>query len=371
MKPMACLWLSAALLAQSPDLGSKAVAKAGADRAIEFFVATQHPTGTWGAASCDSLFDSGFSPATYYSWQVGAHAIVVMALLRAEETPERRACLDMAVHWLLSTRMPLRGSDWDNDAVWAWLYGTTATVALAQDKRFMDDRWQAPLVQRGKEFVSWLEKNQVPEGGFGYYDDPTFSRRPKWATSFATSSVLPALFTAMQFGWTQDEAMLRRAARYIKRCRLPNGAYEYDLNPIPRLRGGEEINNIKGSLGRIQVCNWALRLAGDADTTVERVRTGVQQFFQHHEFLAIARMRPIPHEAYYQNAGYFFYFGHYYCSQTINLLPDGEREAFHRQLRAAILKTQRADGSFCDFQGTGYMTMSSTAFAALALMAGL
>ena len=151
----------------------------------------------------------------------------------------------------------------------------------------------------------------------------------------------------------------------------PNGAYEYDLNPIPRINGGEHINNVKGSLGRIQVCNWALHLAKDPDTTIDRIRTGVQQFFDHHEFLQVARMRPIPHEAYYYNAGYFYFFGHFYCSQTIGLLPPDEREAWHARLRACILPAQRPDGTFCDFQGTSYMTTSSTAFAAMALLAGL
>jgi hypothetical protein len=140
---------------------------------------------------------------------------------------------------------------------------------------------------------------------------------------------------------------------------------------VPRLRGGESINAVKGSLGRIQACNWALHQVGDPETTAARIRTGVEQFFAHHEFLAVARMRPIPHEAYYANAGYFFYFGHFYCSQAINLLPADEREGWHRQLRARLLPTQRANGSYCDFQGTSYMTTSSTAFATLALLAGL
>jgi hypothetical protein len=81
-------------------------------------------------------------------------------------------------------------------------------------------------------------------------------------------------------------------------------------------------------------------------------------------------MRPIPHEAYYMNAGYFFYFGHYYCGLAIELLPGKEREAFRRQLRQKVLATQRADGSYCDFLGSSYMVTSSTAFATLALLAG-
>jgi hypothetical protein len=219
--------------------------------------------------------------------------------------------------------------------------------------------------------VQWLAKNQEPTGGFGYYDDPPFTQRPKWGTSFSTASVLPALGFAMQLGWLDDAATRDRAAHYLRQCRLPNGAVSYDLTPIPRVRGGEHINNVKGSLGRIQASNWALRMAGDASITDAVIRTGLEQFFEHHRFLAIARMRPIPHEAYYQNAGYFFYFGHYYAALAIELLPAAEREPFRVKLREKIVETQRADGTYCDFLGSSYMVTASTAFATLALLAGM
>ncbi len=353
------------------SLRTKDAAVAGADRAIAYLVATQHPDGSWGSRSTDSLFDKGFAAETYYCYQMGAHALGVLALRRAPETAERRVALEKSVRWLSTAEMPLRGSNWDNDAVWAWLYGTVAMTEIARDPRFANDDWRGPIAQRGMEFVRWLEKNQVPDGGFGYYDDPIYTQRPKWATSFSTSAVLPALAVAMQLGWAQDPETATRAARYIQKCRLPNGAYEYDLNPIPRVRGGEEINNVRGSLGRIQACNWALSQFGDASVTTERIRDGVKLFFEHHKFLAVARMRPIPHEAYYANAGYFFYFGHFYCSQTIEMLPTEEREPFREQLREKLLLTQRKDGSFCDFQSTSYMTTSSTAFSAMALLAGI
>jgi hypothetical protein len=53
------------------------------------------------------------------------------------------------------------------------------------------------------------------------------------------------------------------------------------------------------------------------------------------------------------------------------MLPAEEREPFREQLREKLLLTQRKDGSFCDFQSTSYMTTSSTAFSAMALLAGI
>ena len=213
--------------------------------------------------------------------------------------------------------------------------------------------------------------NQVPTGGWGYYDDPIFSRRPKWATSFSTALVLPALKDAQRLGWLKDPRVLARAIAYVRRCQLPNNAYEYDLRPVPRAPSGEHINNIKGSLGRIQVCNWALHVCDDKSVDLDRIRTGLAPFFGHHRFLDIARMRPIPHEAYYANAGYFYFFGHYYAAQVIERLPESEREAWHARLRPHIVKTQRKDGGFTDYLDQGYMVVADTAFSALALGAGL
>jgi hypothetical protein len=152
---------------------------------------------------------------------------------------------------------------------------------------------------------------------------------------------------------------------------LPNGAYEYDLRPIPRINGGEHINDVKGSLGRIQTCNWALHEAGVKTVTVDKIRQGIAWFFEHHKFLDVARLRPIPHEAYYANAGYFYFFGHYHVARAINALPEAEREAWHKKLRAHLVKAQWADGSSVDFVGSFYVYTASTSFSVLALEAGL
>ena len=91
---------------------------------------------------------------------------------------------------------------------------------------------------------------------------------------------------------------------------------------------------MKGSLGRIQVCQWALRSCGDESVSRKDLRDGLARFLEHHRFLDVARMRPIPHEAYYANAGYFYFFGHYYAAKAIELLPVDEQEEWHARLRS-------------------------------------
>jgi len=364
-------WLSSPAGGQQAERADAAAARAGRDRALAFLVDSQNPDGSFASGAIEGVHDTGYSVASFYDWQVATHALVVLALLECPETRARRDALDRAVRWFLTTRPPRRGSDWDNDTIWAALYGVVASVRLFQDSRFNASDSRDEIEARGLEFLALLTRNQVPTGGWGYYDDPPYSRRPKWGTSFATALVLPALSEAERLGWLTDPAVRRRAIAYVRRCALPNGAYEYDLNPIPRAPAGEHINQLKGSLSRIQVCNWALWRASDESVTLQDVRTGLERFFKHHRFLDIARMRPIPHEAYYANAGYFYYFGHYYAALAINVLPEPERDEWHQRLRPQILKTQRKDGSMCDFLGQRYLVVADTALGALTLQAGL
>jgi len=348
---------------------SAADARPAKERALGWICDTQRPDGSWGSSTPATTSELGFSIESFHAWRVASHALALETLRCAEPNPRRADALEKGIVWLCTVRLPLRGSDWDNDAVWSALYGSVACASLARDPRFAAQAWQELLVPRGKEFVAQLERNQVPEGGWGYYDDPIYSRRPKWGTSFSTALVLPTLRDALELGWLGDARVIERAQRYVQSCALPGGAYSYSLDPIPALRGGEHINLIKGSLGRTQVCNWALARLGDPRVPPERLRLGLEAFFEHHRFLDVARLRPVPHEAYYQNAGYFYFFGHYYAAQAIECLPESEREAWHRKLRPHLVKTQNQEGHTNDFFGTG-MRLASTAFFALALELG-
>jgi len=346
-------------------------AAAALERALSWLLEAQNEDGSWSHAALDSVANLGFATETHYAWQVAASALACLALLESEETGERREALDRGLAWICSTRPAKRGYDWDIDYVWAGLYGTVVCTRAAGDERFAErGEWRERLAVGGRRYLEILERNEAPGGGWGYYDDPVYSRRPKWATSFSTALVLPALEEARALGWLEDDAMVRRGRRYVERCALPNGAYAYDLTLLG-FRGLASIDEVKGSLGRIQVCNWALAEIGVRRITEGRVREGLEAFERHHRFLDVARGRPIPHEAYYYNAGYFYNFAHYYAALAIGLLPDGEREGWHARLRSHLLRVQHDDGSTLDFVPTGNDRVAGTSFLALALSLGL
>lgn len=361
--------------AEVPATLDASAARRASDRALAWLLGAQRADGSWGSGALDSTLELGYSVETYYDWNLAACALGVMALRAAPETPQRLEALERGVRWLCTTRLPARGSDWDVDCTWPALYGLVAAVELADDPRFAAEGTLGELrdlvAERGAALLEILLRNQAPEGGWAYYDFTPFMRRPTWGTSFCTALVLPSLERALELGWLEDRAVLERAIRYVRRCALPNGAYAYDLSPVPLIDGGESINDVKGSLSRIQVCNWALATVGEQRVTPDLVRDGLEAFFEHHRFLDVARMRPIPHEAYYDNAGYFYLFGHYYAARAIELLPADEREGWHARLRPQLVKTQRSDGSTSDFLVSGYTLTAGTAFLVLALERGL
>jgi hypothetical protein len=202
-----------------------------------------------------------------------------------------------------------------------------------------------------------------------YYDDPPCGRT--WATSFCTALVLPSLVQARARGWGVDPERIEHALAYVRRCALPNGAFEYDVNAVVRLSGVEHINRIEGSLGRTQVCNWALASCGDRKRGPDVLREGLDAFFREHGFLDQVRTRPIPHEGFHSNAGYFYFFAHYYAARVIELLPESERASLHARLRPHLVKTLWTNGLTSDFLDARYLVVSSTSFAILALALGL
>ncbi len=340
------------------------------DKAAAYLVGQIREDGSWGN-DAPTLSELGFAINTFRSWRIASHGIVCLALASLDETPERRSALERSIGWLCTAELPKRDSDWDIDYVWSSLYGFTSVVELLEDPRFKEDPWRAQLLKRGQEFLSVLTKHQAASGGWAYYDDPPFSEQPTWATSFCTALVLPALYRAGEVGIEVPPTMKERASRYLGRCVLPNGAYSYDLDPVLRLNGVEHINLIEGSLGRTQVGNWARRSTGDRRATDEVIREGLRAFFKRHGFLDHARMRPIPHEGFHANAGYFYFFAHYYAAKAIELLPAEEREEWHARLRPHLIKTQRTDGSTSDFLDSDYLVNASTSFLVLALRQGL
>jgi hypothetical protein len=347
-------------------------AREAIERGIAYLLTSQNADGSWGGA-WDSLTTwSGevwSNPESHRSWRVATTGLCYLALRETGHTDAANAAQDHALDYLIANALVKRPNEWDTMDCWAHIYGLQALAAAYADPRCSARR---ESIRRAAEtHLASLAYSQSLGGGWGYLEFRVpRTARPQWATSFTTAAGVVALVEAQRAGLDVDEGLLQRALKAVKRCRLPNGAYTYAVQAITHPRRIGSIDRINGSLGRIQACNLARLMAGD-EVPADELRVGIDHFFREHRFLDIAAHKPVPHEAFYQNSGYFYFFGHYYAARIIGRLPAEERTSLWPQLRHEIIKMQQEDGSMWDYDHHAYDRPYGTAYGIMALQRSL
>ena len=161
-----------------------------------------------------------------------------------------------------------------------------------------------------------------------------------------------------------DEKVVGNALDSIKRQQFPDKSYAY--SHLHRMRPRLDINRPAGSLARSQSCNAALRIFGREGITDEVITEWADRFLAREGFLSIARKRPRPHDIHFRISGYFYYYGIYYFTESVRLLPPEQQKPYAEQLAALIISRQEKDGSWWDYPlydyhqpyGTGYCLMA-------------
>lgn len=343
-------------------------ARAGLDKALEYLLAQQEEDGAFGHWRFSSSPDdkNWMVPEQHYAFQVACTGITCVTLMDLGDllSEEGEKALERALDNICIQGRRKRIANWDTDNLWGYVYVLEAVArALAEpEPRFGEERRQR-LRKLGEDLIVILGNYQSPDGGWAYYDDPPYTRRPTWGTSFVTASLLLIFEQCEEVGLAVPDQMQERGLRALRRTRLPNGAYDYNIAPIQSTRNLLSINQIKGSLCRIQVGNLALRRLGEpGEVTDQNIVTGLEQLIRHHKFISLSRGRIYPHEAYYANSGYFFFYGHYYASDVIRQLPWNLREQWWPVICQKILETQEADGSMWDYAFFTYHRIYGTAW---------
>jgi len=356
--------------------GSGDPVQAGIEKCRSFLLSDQNADGSWGSfREPRGAENYGWTNiGTHRAWTAATTGITCVALMDLESDirPEEEAALRRGLDFLLAESRVKRVSSWDVDNTWGYVYALEAAARglLRKLPEPLPAATRAGLLALGRDLVALLSRHQTPGGGWGYYDAPPFMRRPSWATSFTTSAAILSLLEARDAGIEVPQKMLDRSVRAVTRCRLPSGAYTYSVEAIPSPGSIVGIDQVKGSLSRIQAGNLALRRAGAGIESADLAH-GLDEFFRYHRFLAIGRGRPIPHEAYYAVAGYFFFFGHYHAAGVIESLPVQERERYWTPLREKVLECQEDDGSMWDFHSHRYHRAYGTAWGLSVLVRSL
>ena len=339
------------------------------DRGLAFLLAVQNPDGSFGSARrTKNLNIYAPVPGAPHAFHTATTALCYSALVESSRkgAQEERA-IDRAEEWLLREIPHLRRATGDAIYnVWGHAYGIQALVRCrarhagdaAMEKKVAD-------IIRGQ--LEKLVHYETLSGGWCYYDFEDRTAQPNGSTiSFVTATVLVALREARDAGVEPPKRLIDRAIDSIHRQRKPDFTYLY--GEYIKWRPQRPINRPGGSLGRSQACNLALRLWGDRAVTDDVIKRWLKELHDRNLWLDIGRKRPIPHESWFQVAGYFYYYGHYYAARCLELLPPADRPPFQAQLAGILLPLQEKDGSWWDYPLYDYHQQYGTAFAVMTLL---
>lgn len=335
-------------------------------RGVDFMLTAQNSDGSWGSATRTTGIDVYAPvPGSHHSFRMACTALGVMALIELDDDrPEAVASLERAEQYIMEklphVKRPAPRALYN---VWAHAY---AIRALARMHDRTDDQGRrARIVALIESQVALLHHYRMVQGGWGYYEFSYNNQRPGgWSMSFTTGTVMIALHEARQRGVEIPTGSSQGGLRCLRHCQLPDGAFIYADS---HWRGPRRlINRHTGSLARSQVCHLAMRLWGEPIENA-MLRKWLDLLFKRLGWLDMARKKPIPHESFAANSGYFFYYGMFYASGCIEQLNMAERPAYRNKLAAVLLALQEKDGSWWDYPLYNYHQPYGTAYALLCL----
>lgn len=338
------------------------------DLGTRFLIASQNPDGSFGSHVSKRIGEIYAPlPGSHQAFRAATTALSVSALIETKPNdPVARDSIFAAQTWMLKNFPNVKRPQGDTIYnVWAHAYGIQALLKLKQlDGQTEENKTQIDELIRQQ--IVMLEKYESIDGGWGYYDFVAQGRKPTGSSiSFVNATVLIALKEAADAGVEVPEKIVKRAYDATIRQQKPDFTYLYGeyLKNKPMF----EINRPGGSLGRSQACNLALRLWGDEKITDNVLKIWLYRLYLRNGWLDIGRKRPIPHEAWMQVAGYFYYYGHYYAALCIDQLQPKDRDEYRNLLAKILIKHQEPDGSWWDYTLYNYYKQYGTAYALMSM----
>lgn len=338
-------------------------------RGVDFLIGDQNENGSWGSATRTKHINIYAPlPGAHDAYRAGATGLALSGMIdSADKRPETLASIEKCAAWSIEHLPKLRRADQTTTYnIWGHAYGLRSFVRLHQTETNPEKK--AVYKTLAQQQIDLVGRYEDINGGFGYldvFDDFTSQKPTGITTSFTSATVLLAMYEGQEkLGLTLNDKVVSTSLDSIKRQQFPDKTYAYSHNHIMRPRA--DINRPAGSLARSQSCNAALRVFGRDGITDEVIIEWADRFLEREGWLSIARKRPKPHDIHFRISGYFYYYGIYYFTESVRLLPAEKQKIYAEKLAALILSKQEKDGSWWDYPlydyhqpyGTGYSLMA-------------
>lgn len=339
-------------------------------RGVDFLIQHQNANGSWGGPTrTKALNIYAPLPGAHHAFRAGASGLALSGLIDACDTrPEAKAAIDKAAAWMTAELPNLRRADPSTTYnVWGHAYGLRALSRLHRIET--EPSRKVHWARLAQEQVDLANRYEEVNGGWGYLDvfDELATQKPSGIpTSFTTATLLLAMDEGhREMAVKISEPISRHALESIRIQRTPDFSYTYSFQH--RMRPRIDINLPAGSLARSQACNACLRVYGDTAVNDEVIHTWAKRFLDREGFLSIGRKRPVPHETHFRISGYFYYYGIYYFTESVRLLPKSSQVEYARRLAALLIARQEKDGSWWDYPLYDYHQPYGTGYALMAL----
>jgi len=273
-------------------------------------------------------------------YRIGGTSITAGAILAAAKTSDKKSAeaVDQAVAFVLKelSHADMRPSTQNAYDVRVWghacaleflcrLRAAKRTGARAKDV----DTWIATLVKT-------LVEEELATGGWNYANRNAHA-------AFVTAPVTQALLLARGQGEKVPDQVLQRARKALEGSRVDSGAFIYS----GAINGPDDPRaKLPGSIARSPAAETTLLLLGGGSK--DAIRKSLDAFHAHWEELEKRRKKTGTHEGEFAIAPYYFYFGHRYAAQAIEMLPKEERAKERKRLLEKILRTRDGDGTWND-----------------------